>query len=833
LGETDVPSQPCLDRPPIAALRVVFSGETGLFFGMSGFRASMEQIASDVAFVLRALRHARAFTLTVVLTLAIGMGVATAGFSLTAGILFHASPFPNGHELHAIGYQDKQSPFVHARFGIHAQAYREQTNVFTEYAMAARWRSNVVIAGEPSVAEVLQVSGDTFRVLGIRPVLGRGFLPEEIRTRPDNVAIISDLFWRQQFNADANVLGRAVLVDQRAFTVIGVLGRDQRFPAGFKGDVYQLLAQETFNPEKFYDPSVQMIGRLRVGVTPAQAAEALDAVKLPTIPLWGTGWLAQQKTVVRELNAGAMDHTWTLFAAAVLLFAIACVNAMNLMLVRLFGRERELSIRLAIGASRGQIARLVLLESVALSLLASLLVIAGTRWLLPTIFAYLHEDAAARYVTYLNGSASAFIIILAVLASVVVALVPILRVSTGSIQNGLKAAGSSTGESRGITRVRSALVVLQAALAVILLAGTGLMMRTFQKLHHVDLGFDPVGKVKVWVAHPRGQEKAAEQRLQYFETLRQVVSRLPGVRSAAYGQDSLVVGAFYGTAELQMKDGTFRPVSASFVSPDYLRTAGITLKRGEWYSGQRGPAEAVINETMARERFGDEDPIGQYFSIQIAPKVKYRVMGVARDVRFAAKSSPAMHYYVPDWMYPPNTSTLLLQLDRDPPKEFGGLVRRAIYRFDPTAITISTTSIRDVVDNSMSSERQLYVILRGLSGIALALAIVGVFSVVAYSVQARTREFGVRVALGAAPAQVLTLVLRRGLMTVAVGSAIGVLGAMGLTRFMKALLFETTPYDPAVYLFVPGILLLSTIVACWWPARRAARVDPLVALRCE
>jgi ABC-type antimicrobial peptide transport system permease subunit len=282
-----------------------------------------------------------------------------------------------------------------------------------------------------------------------------------------------------------------------------------------------------------------------------------------------------------------------------------------------------------------------------------------------------------------------------------------------------------------------------------------------------------------------------------------------------------------------MKDGTYRPIGASFVSPGYLKTAGIALLRGEMYSGKRGPAEAVINETMARERWPNEDPIGQYFSIQIAPQVKYRVIGIARDVRYSAKAAPAMHYYVPDWMYPPNTSSLLLQMERDPPKEFTGLLRRVIYKFDPTAIALNVATVHESVGSAMAAERYVYVILRWLSAIALAMAVVGVFSVVAYSVHARTREFGVRMALGAQPGNVLRLVLRRGVTTVALGLVLGILGALGLTQFMKAMLFETTPYDPSVYLLVSAVLLLAAIVACLLPARRAAKIDPIVALRAE
>jgi putative ABC transport system permease protein len=801
---------------------------------MSGYRAraSLEQIVGDVSFTMRSLTRVPAFTTTVIATLAIGIGVATAMFSLTAWVLVYDSPFPDGHELHAIGYRDKQSPFVPIRFGMHFDAYREQTNLFTEFAIVARERANVVIGVEPTTAEVLNINPDTFKVLNITPSLGRGFLPGEVVAGANQVIVISDRFWRQQFNADPNVLGRSAQINQQIFTVVGVLSRNQKYPPTFKGDVYRPLIY-TFNPQKFYEPALNIIGRLRPGITPEQASEILGGVSLPPIPQWAAAYLSELKTVVAPLKLGATAHGWVLLSGSLLLFGISCVNAMNLMLVRLIGREKELSIRLAIGGSRWQVARLVFMESIGLSAAAGFLVVVGTRWLLPPLFAFLNDDPSERFTTYLNGGALGFIVVLTTLASVMVALVPIIRVLRGSIQAGLKASGNAVGEGRGVAKVRSSIVVIQAALAVILLAGTGLMMRTFQRLYRVDLGFNPVGKVKVWVGHPPGQEKAGERRLQYFEELRKALALVPGVRAAAYGQDSLVIGAYYGTAQLNMKDGTFRPVAASFVSPDYLRTAGITLVRGEWYSGKRGDAEAVINETMARERFGDEDPIGQYFWIQIAPNVKYRVVGVARDVRYSAKATPGMHYYVPDWMYPPNVSTMLLRLDRDPPKEFAGLVRRAIYTFDPTAITLDVVSIRDVVGNSMAAERYTYMILRGLSSIALAMATIGLFSVLAYTVQTRTREFGVRMALGAMPANVIRLVMRKGLTMVAIGIGAGVIGAMGLTRFMTALLFETTPYDAAVYVAVAIVLLIAAILACWLPARRASRVDPMTALRCE
>jgi putative ABC transport system permease protein len=323
------------------------------------------------------------------------------------------------------------------------------------------------------------------------------------------------------------------------------------------------------------------------------------------------------------------------------------------------------------------------------------------------------------------------------------------------------------------------------------------------------------------------------ERLQYFERLRATVAKLPGVIDASATQDTLVVGDFYGTAQLKMKDGSYRPVMGGFVPADLQQTAGLTMVRGRWLSGKRGAAEAVINETMARERFGDDDPVGQSFTLQVSGDRPYLVVGVVRDIRQRVRLKAGMQFYTPDWMYPPNVSSLLLRLAEDPPKEFVPVIRRAVYAFDPNLIVVHVASLHELVASTMEAERTTYTLLRGLAAIALGLAVVGLFSVIAYTVQARTREFGLRLALGATPGNLHRLVLRRGVVTAALGILVGVAGALLLTRFMQSLLFETAPYDPVVYLAVAGLLLLATLLACWLPARRAAKVEPMVALRAD
>jgi putative ABC transport system permease protein len=282
-----------------------------------------------------------------------------------------------------------------------------------------------------------------------------------------------------------------------------------------------------------------------------------------------------------------------------------------------------------------------------------------------------------------------------------------------------------------------------------------------------------------------------------------------------------------------MADGTYQSVAGNFVTADYWKTAGLTLKKGQWFSSKRGEYGVVINETFAKGRFGDEDPIGKSFKLLVSGDFPQPVVGVVGDVKESVRSSPGMRMYVAEWVYPLNVSTLLLRLDHDPGKEFAGVVRHAIYTLEPKLIVSQVATINEIVGNGMWAERYAFRILKVLTIVALALAVAGLFAVIVYTVESRMKEFGVRLALGAQPANLHRLVMKRGLTTAAVGVAVGVAGALGLTRFMQSLLFETTPYDPVVYAAVAFILLAAAVAACWLPARRAARVDITRLLRAE
>jgi predicted permease len=793
---------------------------------------SLEQLVADIRFSMRSLNRAPGFTVAMIVTLALGIGAAVTVFTVTADPLFRKGPYPNSSELLAIGWKDKWTPFGLDLNGVQLLAYQEQTNVFAGYAAIEGRMANVVIEGEPAPANRVAISIDAFSTMGIVPALGRGFLLEEYRSGSDNVVVITDDFWRTRLHADPAVLGREILIDQQPCKVVGVLRPGQLIPFRFQGDVYRPLFFN-LSPQDRFGPGIHVVGRLRPGVSPEAARAALAAVRFPTLPQIQTSSIPEREPVVMPVNAtGGRAMWWVLFTGGAFLFAISCLNAMNLMLVRVLGRSRELSIRLAVGCSRPRLARLLMIESAALTLAVGLVVLLVARGWFHPLFALLYSNPALRYEAFSEWITVGGTAALCLIAGVVVVSVPIWQVVRADASNGLKAGGASAGETRSMRRLRNFLVALQAALAVVLLVGTGLMMQTMQKLQAVDLGFDPAGRVKVWLEFPRGSAPKPGAWADYFERLSRRVAAIPGVRSVSLGE-ALLIGQFWTRENLQMKDGTSQRVAESYVSGGYVATAGMRLKRGRWFSGRSGESEIVINETLARTLYGDENPLGREIMHRGSGNRGYQVVGVVRDVKEMLRAPSGPRLYLPAWVAPTMSGSLLLRLDRDPQAEFKSVVRRAIYDFDPMVITNYVGSIQETIEGSMGAERFTFLILQGLAVIALGLAIIGLFSVMAYSVGARTREFGVRSALGAVPAHLYRLVLIRGLATVALGVLAGIAVAIGATRALQGLLFETTTYDPVVYATVAGVLLLSGALACWLPARRAAKVDPMVALRAE
>jgi putative ABC transport system permease protein len=790
---------------------------------------------SDLRYAVRSLSRAYGFTLVVVITLALGIGAAAAIFSIADWILFRSDPYPGKKQLFVLGMKSKENPAIPYLFGYRFQAYQQLTDVFSEFAATGNELPvNVLLKDEPVPCAIQRVSAGCFHTLGFLPILGRGFLSEEFRPGADNVVVISHGFWQSHFRGAPDALGKEIQIGDQFCKVVGVLPSSATFPVYAYGDIFRPFVLN-IDLSKPWDPMMMVIGRLKPGVTSEQATAAMAGIKVDLGPAVAANLGAMEPALIRLDDLKKVFHPeiyWVLVGAVGFLYAIACLNATNLMLVRVLGKRRELSIRLAVGGGRWQIVRLIAIESMGLSLVAGAAGIMVAHWFFPVLLRLASTGLGPGDPGSLSWRMLGVMAGLTVFTSVLVAIVPVARILKTSLNEGLKEGGMALGESRRLARLRSLLVVLQAAFAVILLVGAGLMVHTLERLRQVDLGVDPAGKVKVQVSIPDGYRAEREDRLLLFQQLQQRLATIPGVRSVAFGSDALFPGYSRTDMRMRMPDGSEIGVERDCVSPEFLQTAGLTVVRGRWLPAKRNDGtEVVINETLAKKRFGNEDPIGQ--TITMVQDRPWQVVGVVRDVRQTVRSAPGMHVFCSDWWWPPDLSSIVLRMDRDPGKGFESVVRRAVYDFDPRLIIWNVQPVNGWIQGELYMEQLTLSVLKVLSGIALVLAVVGLFSVLAYAVDRRMSEFGVRIALGATPRDLARLVLRRGMMLAAVGVAAGTAGALGLTRFLQSLLFETAPFDPLVYLAVAAMLLAAAAASCWIPARRAARVDVARLLRAE
>jgi putative ABC transport system permease protein len=802
--------------------------------------AWVDQISTDFRYALRSLRRSRGYTITILATLFLGIGVSTVVFNMSFRDLFHTLPYSHADRILQFGNTDNRNPPQYYIPFLQFEAYREQTDCFEKFALVERTSANVVVDSEPVATAIQGASIDCFSMFGVRVALGRGFVPEDFRKGVNDVVVISDMFWKQHFGGAKDVIGRRILIDRQACVVVGVLYAGQEFPRYITGDIFR-PAEFAVDPDSPFLPMLLVFGRLKPGITQEQALGELSAAKLPKLPQWAADYVSQLKPILSPLNSLNLPasektyiHTsWLIFGAAAFLYATACLNTVNLILIRLLGRRRELKIRFAVGGSRWQVIRLLAIEGLLLSLGAVLLVTLAARWIFPPLFNAIYNSDTGRFSDYWDWGTLTCIATLGLVACLASMITPAFRLMGPGIISGLKDGGPTSGESQRAQGLRDLLVILQAAFAVILLVGTGLMVRSFEKLRHLDLGFDPVGKVVVQISMPHGRTLKPQGELQLYDRLRQRLSSLPGVRAASYGENSLFVGFYERSVQVRIPGGKFETAAASFVAGDYQKTAGLELTEGRWLSDKHGQIETVINESFAKAIFGSKDPVGQLFMTKVSGEQQYPVVGVIRDVRETARSPAGIRFYVPAWVFPPNINTVILRLDRDPPKEFYGLVRRAVYQVDPDLITDSVNSVDDAVGNSMWTERLAYTALKGLALIAFGLTVIGIFSVITYTVDSRMTEFGVRTALGARPFDLHCLVMGQGLKRICLGLAIGTFGAVGLSRFMESILFETTTYDPITFIGVSTILILAGLFACWLPARRAGKVDVVRLLKTD
>ena len=792
----------------------------------------------DIRVALRGLLKRPAFTAIAVLTLALGIGANTAIFSVVNAILLRPLPYENPGQLVRLwsdnsGQRTEQNEFSPAEI----TDFRAQLTTFEDVGLFDLGLSaNLTGGSQPERVNGSEASPGLFNVLRVKPLIGRTFAPDEIEVKQNKVVLFSEALWRRRFAADPNLVGRTVQLDGEPFTVIGVLPDSFKFPE--KVDLwlpFSFTAEDWKNDRQHY--YVLAVGRLKPNVTVAQAKADLEAIMQRLAPTFSASRKKWGITVVpmHEQVVGKIGPTlWILFGAVGLVLLIACVNVANLLLTRTADRQKELAIRVALGAGRARVIRQLLLESMLLALLGggagALLAVWITKLFSASLLASVPrgEDVAV------DSRVLLFTLAVSILTAFIFGLAPALQGANPNINETLKDGGrSSVSNSR--RGLRSFLVASEIALSLVLLIGGGLLVKSFIRLQNVNAGFDSRNVLTMEVTLPRIQYPKTAAQNAFVQQALQRIESLPGVKSAAATINLPLVGTWgMGYSLVGRQNQPNQIADNANVTPRYFQTMGIPMLLGRDFSThdvEGAQPVIIINETFARKHFTNENPIGQL----INAGGKREVVGVVGDVKprgLDLETKPQL--YLP-YAQKPTTAwffTFTIRTETDP-TTLAAAVEKEIATLDPNLPVANVRSMDQIVSTSLEQRRLTMALFGGFAVIAMFLAAIGVYGVVSYSVSQRTHELGIRLALGARSSHVLRLILQQGIALALIGVAAGVGAALMLTRLMRSLLFQVGTTDLATFVLVALGLVAVVLLACYVPARRATKVDPLTALRYE
>jgi predicted permease len=792
-----------------------------------------DDMIQDIRFGFRTMLRNPGVTLIAVVTLALGMGANTAIFSVVNAVLLRSLPYRQADDLAVLLVTDKQgegdgptSPVTYLRL-------RRQNDVFSDLTAISNkgWPANLTGDGEPERLQGFQVSADLFSTLGVAAAKGRTFLEEEDRPGANRVVVLSNDFWQRRFGGDAGIVDRAITLNGESYTVIGVMPADFRFFT--KTDVWTPLA---FTPADERDEAgyLMPVGRLKPGVTVEQARAEISSIYVENL----TNPNSESRMTVRQLqeamNQDARPMLWMLFAAVGFVLLIACANVANLLLVRGSVRRRELAIRAALGAGRLRVVRQLLVESAMLALIGGACGLLFAHWCIQFLIGglpeYMTAPNARLALLEVDGWALGFTFVLALATTVVFGLIPALHASKLDLNETLKESCRGETRGRGQSRVRSALVVSEIALAMILLVGAGLMLKSFWRLSHVDPGFDSTGVLTAKV----DPVMDFSQNVVFYREFLERLAAIPGVQHVGI-INSLNSTWSFSVDEHPPVPEEQRPGAANNqVSQDYFRAMGIPLREGRFFSDRDvagTPDVCIVDETLARRSFPGESPIGKH--VRFIEKSR-EIVGVVGAARFYTLSqTPRAHIYVPYQQENWTSMSLIIRGQAGDPMSMAPAVRRELAAIDKNMPIHSFQLLQTSVNEWSAPQRFTTSLLTAFAALAAALAAIGIYGVLAYAVAQRAHEIGVRIALGADRGDVFRLILGEGLRTVALGLALGTLGALALTRWMESLLFEVQATDLVTYVWISLLLAGVAMFACYIPARRATKTDPIVALRHE
>jgi putative ABC transport system permease protein len=800
----------------------------------------MGSFFQDIRYALRTLTQKPGFTIIAVLTLALGIGATTAMFSVVDAVLLRPLPFHSQQEL----------IYANGKFTLSDEAavsppdfsdYRAHAKTFQQFAAIGYLDgiSNITGGAEPEQVHSQIVSWNFFEALGIRPLVGRSFAADDEKAITPQVAILGYGIWQRDFGADPAVVGRKIALDGENVTVIGVLPVD--IPSLSLAEVWQPLPMENPGMNVRRAHFLAAIGRMRSGVDINSARTELDTIAANIAaqnPDTNKGWTLRVMSLTNFVVGGTQKALILLLGAVILLLLIGCANVANLLLARAASRRKEIAIRTALGAGRWRIARQLLTESLVLSIAGGTLGIFAAIWGVAGLSALAPASLPRVNEIQINFSVLAFAAGISILTGILFGLAPAIQFSRGAVQQVLKE--GARGSSRAARhRTGNALVIGEVALSVGLLLGGALLFNSFWRLIHVDPGFRP-DHVIATTLHMSNSARPKDQKIAFYHELEEKLRALPGVEGAGAISELPLSGQF-GDDPFQVEGRVYTPgqiddADLRQVTPGFLNALRIPLSSGRWLNQNdtaKAPGVVVVNQQFAQKFFSGTNPLGHHVQLQ-GDTIKTReIVGVVATIKHASlDESPRAAMYVPLDQSSPSDMNVIVRSSGNP-LQLAAALRDEVRAIDANQAISTIRSMDEVVSGSVAQPRFASQILALFAVLALVLAAVGLYGLIAYTVTQRTHELGIRMALGATPRDVLKLVIGQGLKLALIGAAIGIVGGLALTRLMQGLLFEVSPTDPVTFISVTVLLTIVALAASYLPARRAMRVDPMIALRYE
>ena len=802
----------------------------------------MDSLLKDLRYGVRSLLKQPIFTLVAIGTLALAIGGNTAMFTVVNSVLLRPLPYPDAERIVTLKGVNPAHGITQSNMSVPDLVdWQTQSHVFQE--MAGYFTGGLVLSNGEEAERVrgAWVSSDFFRVVGVQPIRGRALQLDDAQAGKDPVAVISYGLWQRRFGGNESIVGAKVNVSGKTMTLVGVMPQGFDFPEQSEAwTPFNLDAAKEVRDNRF----VNVIGRLKADNDVNQAQAELDTINQRLAQSYhetNDGWGVRVRTLQERLVGNLRLALLVLFAAVGLVLLIACANIANLLLARATSRQKEIAVRSALGASRWRIIRQLLTESLLFSVAGAAAGLMLSVWLTRLLIALSPPGTARLDEVRPDARVLIFTLALALGTGLIFGLAPAIQAARldqlAGMNEGLR--GGAGGSSK---RLRAGLMIVEIALSVVLLVGAGLLIKSFIRLREVNAGFDPDHILTVRIAGPPGKFREEAQRLQFFRQVTDQIRAIPGVQSAGMilslplGGDTFNVGRGYipeGRASRPEEAGN---AAYLVVNADYFRTLKIPLVAGRMFDDRdinNAPKVVIVNEVTARKLFPGQSPIGRKLWIWRDEKFPREIIGVVGETKASLVDGPGEQMYVPyaqdaTW----GSMSFVIRTNGDPGSAFAS-VRNQVRGVDKGSVLFNARSMDEVLANSVASRRTPMLLLSAYAGAALLLAMIGIYGVTAYHVGQRTQEIGIRMALGAQMRDVLALVLRGGMILTFMGVVLGLAGALAVTRWMKTLLFAVNPIDWLTLAVVSACVLVTALLACYFPARRATKVDPLIALRYE